>query len=154
MASANRETVRDALAALLNTELAGTGKPVQAVYGYLESDFEDQSPVVMVLTAGIRRTRPYSSSNEWESFMRFELLAWVLDADTGSGWTDQNVDDKVDEVEAAIADVIQDNAYNEGVWHGLSYDPDRDTAIVRVTIGSTPYVLERIPIVADVYDDE
>ena len=43
-----RETARDALAALLETALVGSGLPAQAVYNYQIGDFQGQSPVVVV----------------------------------------------------------------------------------------------------------
>ena len=149
MASANRETVRDALAALLEAALTGSGKPVQAVYGYLKSDLAGQSPVVMVQSAGIRREMA-SASDDWDNVMRFELLAWVMDANEASGWTDANVDDAVDAVEAAIADVIAANRRNDN-WDELVY-ADEFTRLLQVTVGSTPYVLERIPVLVTVLD--
>lgn len=149
MASTNRETIRDALATLLSAGLAGAGKPVQAVYGYLKSDFEGQTPVVIVQSGPIRRGTP-TVTDDWDNLMRFNVLVWVMDADTDSGWTDQNVDDKADEVEAAIADIVLANRRN-AAWAEMSY-ANEPTNIVRVTVGSTPYVVEQIPLDVQVLD--
>lgn len=149
MASTNRETIRDALATLLSAGLTGAGNPVQAVYGYLKSDFEGQSPVVIVQSGPIRRGTP-TVTDDWDNLIRLNVLVWVMDADTASSWTDQNVDDKADEIEAAIADIILANRKGAN-WAEMNY-ADEPTNIVRVTIGSTPYVVEEIPIDVQVLD--
>lgn len=150
MASTNRETVRDALAALLSAGLTGAGNPVQAVYGYLKSDFEGQSPVVLVQTGSIQRGTP-TVTDDWDNLIRLNVLVWVMDADADSSWTDANVDDKCDEIEADIADIILANRTGNANWNEINY-ADEPTNIIRVTIGSTPYVVEAIPIDVQVLD--
>lgn len=149
MASTSRKTVRDALSALLSAGLTGSGNPAQAVYGYLKSDFEGQSPVVLVQSGPIQRSTP-TVTDVWDNLIRLNVLVWVMDADAASGWTDEDVDNKADEVEAAIADIIIANEKTDN-WNNITY-ADVPTNIVRVTIGSTPYVVEEIPIDVTVLD--
>lgn len=148
--SANRETVRDHLASLLDAALTGDGSPVEAVYGYLKSDFEKKSPVVMVVSDGIRRRRPHVGATRYVSDVRLGVLVWVADADSAQGWTDQDVDDRLDLLEKSIADVVADNPASD-YWRYLTFD-GAFTDIQHVTIGSTPYVLEVIPVIAEMRD--
>lgn len=117
--TANRETVRDAFAALLNTALVGSGLPVQAVYNYPIGKITE-TPVVCVASSGTARQRAGIGDSRWNSFFVLEVFTFVRDADTAAGWTEQNVEDQLDLIDKSIADVVADNRVSAN-WNNISY---------------------------------
>lgn len=149
--TANRETARDALTALFTAALVGAGKPVQAVYGYQASDFDGQSPVVVVLSSGVYRMRYTLKSTRYKSFFNLEVIVFVADAISDDSWTDANVEDKLDEVEKEIADVLADNRFNNSKWSDIRMS-DEGSQILPANVGGDSYKMEVIPIIAEVID--
>lgn len=148
--AANRETGRDALTALLSAALVGVGLPAQAVYGYQKSDFEGQSPVVVVLSAGTRRQRFGMGTEKYRSWFGYEILNFVADADAAAGWTDADVEDRLDLLEKEIADVIADNRVTAN-WDDLKHD-EGASQIVPALVGGKPYKLEILRVWAEKHD--
>ena len=146
--SASRKTARDALTALLSDALVGTGLPVQAIYGYQKGDFDGQSPVVLVLSGGSEREPFALNATHWENEFVFEVLVFVADAD-GSSWTDEDVENKVDEIEAIIAATVASNRKTTN-WSMLDYA--EKTAVSSVTIAGNPYKMEVIPLKVSVIE--
>lgn len=156
MTSSNRKATREALADLLETALVGAGKPVQEVLDYKKGDLGGKSPVVVV-TSSDNPSRRYDyamGSQKWRNVFTFDVLVFVADADddeTGSGWDEADVEDKLDDIEQAIAEVIATNQANAN-WTYITYG-DQGTATVPVSdLGGNPYVVEIIPISVEVYD--
>jgi len=118
----NRETVRDAFAALLNTALVGTGKPVSAVYNYIKGviTIDDPTPIVMVASGGTARQRAGIGDNRWNSYFVLQVLTFVRDADAASGWTEALVEDTLDLIDKEIADCVADNRNNVN-WNNISF---------------------------------
>lgn len=118
----NRETVRDAFAALLNTALVGTGKPVSAVYGYLKGVIttDDPTPIVMVTSAGTARQRAGIGDTRWNSYFVLQVLTFVRDADAANNWTEASVEDTLDLIDKEIADCVADNRANAN-WNNISF---------------------------------
>lgn len=146
----NRETGRDALAGLLSTALVGTGLPAQAVYGYQKSDFEGQSPVVVVLSAGTRRQRFGVGTQKYRSWFAYEVLVFVADADEAVSWTDADVEDRLDLIEKEIADVVADNRSTTN-WDDLKHD-EGFGQILPAVVGGKPYKMEIIRLIAEKHD--
>lgn len=146
----SRETVRDALAALLATALVGTGLPVQAVYNYQVSDFGEKSPVVLVLSGGAKRKRHGLGTAKWHSWLRLEVLVFVAEASITESWTDQNVDDILDDIEKRIADVIADHRASAS-WSYIEF-ADEGSRILPARTGGKSFKLEAIPVIAEVVD--
>lgn len=121
----NRETVRDAFAALLVTALTGTGNPVYAVYNYLKGVIttEDGSPLVMVTSSGTARQRAGIGDVRWNSYFVLEVFTFVRDAEAANSWTEQNVEDTLDLIEKEIADTVADNRTNAN-WNNISFSLD------------------------------
>jgi hypothetical protein len=121
----NRETVRDAFAALLETALTGSGKPVYAVYNYLKGVIttDDGSPLVMVTSGGTARQRAGIGDTRWNSYFVLEIFTFVRDADAAIGWTEQNVEDALDSIDKAIADAVADNRVNAN-WNNIAFALD------------------------------
>jgi hypothetical protein len=120
--TANRETIRDAFATLLQTALTGTGKPVYAVYNYLKGviTIEDGSPLVMVTSGGTARQRAGIGDARWNSYFILQVFTFIRDADAANNWTEQNVEDALDAIDKAIADVVADNRNNAN-WNDIRF---------------------------------
>lgn len=142
----NRETSRDQLATLLEDELMTNLGIVQAVYNRKVGDLQGQSPVVAVLSAGTGRPPTTFGVNSAE--FHYEIQIWVIYAATD--WTEANAEDRLDLIEKEIAEVIEDNDVLAGVWDNIEY-AGRSTVADVTTSGGVPYVLERIPIMVEVY---
>ena len=143
--ASNRETTRDALAALLQTALVGTGKPVQQLYNYRPADFGGQSPVVTVSSAGSRRAR--LSAQGSQVTMYFQVDVFVLYNDRAS-WTEDLAEDRLDLIEATLAEVL-DTYQRSAPWEALDY-ADRSQRI-DVVVGGVEYARESLMLSAQVF---
>lgn len=149
MAAVNRETVRDGLAGLLTTALVGAGKPCQAVYNYKAGDFQGQSPVVLVTSAGSQRTHP-GYTTRYENVFSLAIQVWVLYADPAASWGEDDAEDRIDLVEKSIADVLAANKSYAGYWHSIDYAGP--TQIVEGNLGGDDYLIEMITVKVEVED--
>lgn len=149
MASSSREAVRDAFTTLLQTALVGTGKPAQAVYGYQVGDFAGASPVVTVSSGPISRERR-SLGACWTTVAQLLVHVFVLYSDEGS-WGEDDAEDALDSIEAKIADVVQANMSNAGVWHKIRYA--EPTFTDGVEIGGIEYRREVITLEFEVIEN-
>jgi len=140
MAQPNRETTRDALTVLLNTELVTTNEIVQQTYNYRPATFDGKTPIVCVSSAGSNREKIDFSGTRANVF-RFTVFVFVVYADTG--WTNAQAEDRIDAIEQGIADVINDNQITAN-WSSIDYDGD--SARSDVMIGGQEYIMEAIPI--------
>lgn len=151
--AANREAARDALAALIETEMSGTGKTLQAVYNSLPSDFGGLTPVVTVSSAGTdRKNMGIGDTTKWNSRFRLAVVAYVADAAEDDSWTDQDVEDMLDLIDKELADVIADNRESAGNWGYLELE-EGFTEPLSMVIGGEPYVVEPRFVIARVIDD-
>jgi hypothetical protein len=150
--SVNRETIRDAFAALLNSALVGTGKPADAVYGYLHGDpfAADVAPiaVVVVTSSGSERTGSMGAQT-FDVWVYLDVWVYVLYADPANSWTEANAEDKRDLIEKSIADVVQDNTSTTS-WDELQYAGRTTATDVQIEGGAT-YFVEQIPIRVHVF---
>lgn len=142
--SLNRETVRDALATLLQTALVGSGKPAQAVYNYEVSDFGDQSPVVVVTCAGSERGRS-TFDTTWNTGVLILIHVFTLYALPDGSWTEAQSEDRADLIEKSIADVVLDN-YNNATWDELYFTGQ--SQVQPMIIGGKDYRMETISLKA------
>lgn len=146
MTVVSRAPARKGLAQLLEAALVGTDKPVQAVYAYQVGDFRGQSPVVAVTSGPMERLRDTMGAC-YRS--RFNLLVYVfvLYADPTAGWGEDDAEDALDTIEAAIADLLLTNTRTVN-WDRLEYsgpsDPDA------VVIGGVEYRRELITLTVEV----
>ncbi len=143
MTQPNRESVRDAFATLLSTRLVTTDAIVQAVYNYRKGDLAGLSPVVCVSSAGSRRER-IDFTGTRQNIVRLTVHVFVVYADTG--WTEAQAEDRLDAIEAAIADVVDANSGPGSDW--LTMDYDGDSARGDIVLGGEDYIMEAIPIAA------
>lgn len=145
--SYSRRTARDALAALLTTALTGSGNPAQAAYGYPVKDFRGQSPVVILASSSSKRDQETIQARR-EANLYFDIRIFVRHVDTG--WTEQDTENSLDAIEAAIDEVIAANRCTSN-WRWIEYDGQTSTDIVPV--GGKDYRYERIPIRIEVGHD-
>jgi hypothetical protein len=141
----NRETVRDAMAALLNTALVGTGLPVQAVYAYRVGDLGGQSPVVVVSSAGSERPRMTAAGGRTTVLLQVDVF--VLYSDEGT-WGEDDAEDRLDLIEKTIAETLHDNQVTTN-WQAVDYAARSER--VDVEIGGLEYAREMIPLRVEVY---
>lgn len=136
--STGREASRDALVTLLDTALRGVGLPVKTVSGSKQVSLEGVWPLVVVLSKGSTRERMTFQGDR--GVFEFSVQIWV--AQSGIGWTYADAEDALDEIEALIAEVYQDNDRTAN-WEILKYNGP--TAVAEVTVGGVPYYVEAIP---------
>ena len=104
--ASNRKTVRQAFADLLETALASLA---QKVYDYRVGDFGNQSPVVVASNAGSRRERISFQGSKVTTYLQVDVF--VLYSDEGS-WGEDDAEERLDDIEAAIAGVLDGNQQN------------------------------------------
>jgi hypothetical protein len=148
--SYSRETARDALATLLSAALVGSGLPAQAFYGYMVADFQGQSPVVTIRSAGSDRTMQTLSTRR-KSMLYYDIISFTLYADAASNWTEANAEDKLDAIEQVVDGTIAANLVNGTTWADIGYAGKSSTGYTN--IGGELYRHELIPIQITVYHD-
>lgn len=150
----NREIARDGLAALFTTELVGVGKPAQAVYNYKAADFDRQTPVVLVTSAGSDRT---SQRPTWIPqnvlFLDLHLFALyaVVDEEGVVSYSEAQSEDALDGLEKAAIDVLLANSDKRNdpsaLWERLW--PLEQTEIDEVEVAGDWYRWESIPVAVE-----
>jgi len=136
--STSRETARDALVALFNTALVGTGLPVKTVTGSKVKSLEGLTPLVSVLSAGTLRERLTFQGDHPTFYL--EVQIWMRQAATG--WTDAQAEDALDRIESLIAEVYEGNRGTAN-WAVLEYNGP--SSIMEISVGGSAYYVERIP---------
>lgn len=147
--SVNRETARDALYALLNAALVGTGKPCDKVFGYLEGNIGTPVSAVVLTSAGSERNRTDPGQQTFDTWLYFDVWVFVLYND-GASWTEADGEDKRDLIEKTIADVVQDNTVSTNVWDDLQFVGRTTATDVQLDSGIT-YFVEQIPLRVHVF---
>lgn len=137
----NRETVRDAIVA----GLAPAMTLAQLVVGHQKANIGSQWPAVLVFTAGSER--PQVTEQGIRSRFHYVAQLWVLYYDKEGGWTEANAEDALDALEQQFTAWMANNQVNE-VWTTLMFD---GRSRVVVTAPGESYLVEEIPIVAEVY---
>ena len=143
--ASNRETVRDAFAALVDTAMVGTGKPAQKTYNYRPADFGGQSPVVTVSSSGSERPRLTRAGGKAAFFLQVD---WFVLYNDLSSWTEDLSEDRLDLIESTLAGVLDANQTTAN-WQALDYS-DRSQRI-DVMVGGVEYARESVTIKVEVY---
>ena len=144
MASTSREGARKAFAALLDTALVDTNI-VEAVYDYQVGDFDGKASTVVVTSGGIMRVQQ-SFGTCWHNTYRLDCYLFVLYADPDSNWTEADAEDKIDDIEAAFADVVMSGTND--AWNGTPEYAEQ-TALGVVQVGGVSYRRELISILLE-----
>jgi len=145
--ASNRETARDALAALIQTAMVGAGKPVQAVYNYLPADLAGQSPVVTVTSAGSLRLPLTAIGSRAEFLLQVDVFVLYNDQ---AGWTEADAEDRLDLIEATLATLVDANQVS-APWSALSYAEASSRTTAVTVLGGESYAWETMRLRAEVY---
>lgn len=146
MALVNRETSRDALAALLTTEMVnGSPQLAQAVYNYQKFDFGGTSPVVLVYSGGAER--PSATLGGSRTTLQLWVAMFVSTVASGS-YTEADAEDRLDRLERALAEVIDENRSTAN-WTHIAYDGH--SLVQDVELGGVPYIAEYVPVEVQVF---
>lgn len=132
----DRKTAREHLAALLRAALTGEGGLAEAVYEYQVSDFGGVFPVVTVSSGGTLRKAVKLRGNRQPRY-RLNVHVFILYADEGSSWMEKDAEDRMDDIEREISDVIDANQRVPGVWEHI--EQEAMTAPDSVVIGGLEY---------------
>ena len=149
MAIANRETGRDALTTLLRAALVGDDKPAQAVYGYMVGDFNSQSPVVVIASAGSEPEQRAVTSRQKNEFY-FTVYSFTLYAVAGTDWGEDDTEDRVDLLDKTIRETLLNNR-STATWAEIEFDGR--SVVDSVLISGVEYRRESTPIRMTVYDN-
>jgi len=134
----SRKEAREALAALLEAARAAENLAVKTVADSKQTALEGITPLITVLGRGSRRAPLTTRGNQ--AIFEFIVQVWVLRK--GDNWTLAEAEDALDEIEAGIATVYEDNS-GTGNWVILEYaDP---TMIAEAKVAGVPYYVETIP---------
>ncbi len=151
----SRKTIRDEIVAALSTALTGSGKPVSSVYGYQIGKLNGESPVVLVLSRSTERRPAGVGAKKFNNTFELELQVLVYDGLENNPLTEQQREDKVDEIEAAMADWFashQNGAEHAMTHRALTYTPT-PTAVEPITyLDGNPYLLERVTVRLEAQD--
>lgn len=157
----NRKTVRKFLAAQLQVHL---GSLVQAVYDYQKSSFGKQSPVVCVVSRESTRITTSLEMITTESQLAYDIHIFVRYQDSTAvpPYTEEQSEDLIDDIEAAIANFILAHGENsEGEkrigadaipWLGLAIESP--SQIDQALIDNIDYRHETIAVAADVFNTQ
>jgi hypothetical protein len=121
---------------LLTTRLTAA----QQVYADQPTDFSGQSPVVVVASGGSER-----DGSPRRTFGGPIAPSFALDVYVFALAGEANVDDTLDDLEAAVAQFVSD-VPSAATWSAISYGAATETQFVTVVDG-TEYKRERIPLV-------
>lgn len=146
----NRKDVRDAIVSSLALEVPSA----VAVYGYLKSGFEGDSPIVRVMSAGSER-QEVGEAVGYESKFFFDLQIMVLLYEEGSDA------DAVAELAADVLDQVEFEVFTWFANHQMQQDGDGSlswtvakwetrSAVAPYSVGTHFYLVETIPIIVEV----
>lgn len=138
----NRETGRDALLTLLQNSI-GTST-VQAFYNYQVGDFAGQSPVLVVTSGPAERSYLSYGAAHMATTFQYDIHTFVLYS-SGTVWTEDMAEDRLDLIEKEIADCVQDN-YAGTIWQALTWGGA--SSIDSLTLGGDEYKHEVVTVSA------
>ena len=123
---------------------------LQDAYHYKPHTFEGQSPVIYITSSGTN-TR-WLTGQGFQNSIYVNLHICTLYASTLGetiAYQEEQAEDLLDDIEAAIRNVLKDNAAVAGHWQGLRYF-DRSNADTPMLIEGDLYLHEIIPLVMEV----
>lgn len=108
--AANRKAARIELGSLINTAMV-VGGDARASYAYKRGEFTE-GPTILVYSGPALRSQHGMGDERYNSQFTLFVDIYVPDASTAAGWSEADVEDKVDDLNKALADVIKDNEQN------------------------------------------
>ena len=151
--TASRQPSRERVATLLEAVLVpGT---LKAVYPYLVADPSGLVPFICVSSDATLRSQYTKGTVKNRAHFRLLVLHFLLAPDIASGWTEQNVEDHLDDVDRQVANVISDNRGKANdptlPWNYLSLTEDY-SQIFPLSIGGVKYWVEKRSVIVEVID--
>jgi len=127
---------------------------VQAVYGYQVGD-SAKTPFVMMVSNGSMREQYTLGAQKHKNRFRLLVMNFVPGPDAASGWTEQNVEDKLDAIEKAEADVLANNRGKKDnpalAWDYVALE-EAFSEIHPATVGGKKYWMEIANVIVGVKD--
>ena len=146
----NRSVVRIELASLIDTALVAAGAGiVQEVFDYRTDRFLGKSPIVVVCSRGADRDKTTEVSTVQSDCLLY-IFTFVLASDQDN-WGLDDAEDRLDQIEKEITDVLVDNFYHENYW--ISIEFDQQSQVEPIVIGDLGYLRETFFVKADMYSD-
>lgn len=140
----SRAVVRTRVRQLIESAL---GADVQAVYDHLPADWQNQSPVVMIGSAGSDRRQ--LTFRGGQVGIQLDVFVFVLAA--GSDWTEAQAETQLDHLEASLAVLVRAHQTDEiGGWGAIDYR-EASTVDFVPDLGGVEYRRERIPLTLTYY---
>lgn len=137
----SRKMVRDALVTAVTPALT----VAQVVAGYQKANVQGQWPAVLIFTSG--SLRPQVTEQGIRSEFHYIAQLWVLYYKEGY-WTEAEAEDTLDALEQQLAEWLANNQVGE-LWTSLAFNGRSRVSIVPNS--GEPYLVEEIPIMAEVY---
>lgn len=153
----NRKPAREQLATLLRARLQTTnnfvdGMLVAKVYEYLVWDFKEGLPVVCVHSVSNggseRRSLAFNPTRFEDNWFYFEITSIMDVASEDGTWTEKHAQDRMDDIEKTVADVLVDNKISKPYWSDLSINGKSTPSVIE--IDGNGYLIEAIPVKAQV----
>lgn len=134
--SSARMMARTQLATILTSALEDAGL-AQKVYGYRVGDFEGQTPVVVVSSAGGEWTRMTLRGAKTECLLQVDVF--VVYATEDAVWDEEDAEAALDDLAQALAIAVAANQVN-AVWQALQFE--RQSQRIDVELGGVEYARE------------
>lgn len=144
----NRKTIRQALAAAMEADLVGLTHAAQKLYRYKVSKFTDKTTHIILVTSGSADRARQAQPTRAYSTLEFEIWLFVLYS--AESWTEEQSEDKLDDMEKEVQDWLLDHADTSELWQGI--EPQK-TEVDIVIIGGKAYRQELIPINVPVFSE-
>lgn len=145
---ANRQTIREALAALIDAALSSDWD----VFNYGTSVFSGKARNVIIASGDTEYKDDGADSTDDEDAdveFLFNIGIFVLYASDSQSWTAQNSEDALDLGRKTITDIVRDNRDNAN-WYRLSSN-GRSAVGVVPDKGGVPYRYEIVPVKITIY---
>ena len=136
----HRTDIRQVLAALLETALVGTGKPADVVYRYRKSKI-DKNFAICVCSSNVNREKQ-AQPTRVTNYIDLEIMIFTIYA--ADNFTEEQSEDKADDLEKAVSDVLMDNDSTDD-WEQLAFNGDSEYDVAVLVNGKT-YRIETIPV--------
>ncbi len=134
-----RKEAREYFAGILNAALVENQDLVSLVSGHQLADAGGRSPFVVATLAGSERKPLTFRGGRLTIYLN--ILVFVLYASADGIWTAENSEDALDEIEEAIAGVVDNNQVS-AYWGAITYDGR--TSPDMVTIAGEAFRVETI----------
>lgn len=137
-----REAVRDELVSLFQTNGSW-----QVVYGHFPSvaETEGKTPILVIRSRGTSQVFAGEHTNPAQ--YRFLISSFVLAYSEDDSWTSANAEDKLDELDKVVRQVIRDNA-GGGTYADNFLFEEGFSDVSDIVIEGLPYIVETRVLVA------